>query len=333
MHVIGNAVVDHEFGTDKMGYSSFSTTKNPTWTNYNPQNNFTVEEGAVVSGTAVVKYGTLTVTNYGTITAEFTCPDRYTLTSDVDGAVTEYSATETVPFASVVIGDSEPVYYSSIEYMMYELQQVAGGTVTITFIRDLDVVGSGFIFTKKQTMVNGVKAYYGPDTINIVLDNCTITNKTTGSLFKFTGASSHYINAVFSGNGTLVSLKDGSSIVYTESYVNVTLSGDDITYIGRNNQAIYNPASYNAIINVTGGTFIRDPYDPDTEDSNLFFNCIDNKRSATVDIVITGGVFYNYDPATERSDGAGKPVYAAPGYTTTVVVDGDNLIYTVVEAE
>ena len=109
----------------------------------------------------------------------------------------------------------------------------------------------------------------------------------------------------------------------------ITLGGTSFgkpTYVtNREGELIY---CYLGTINITNGVFRND-----NENKKFLLNCYDaNYRNGTAKIVVTGGKFYDFDPANNTSEGEGTS-YVPEGYTSvesTETIDGvEHTVYTV----
>lgn len=109
----------------------------------------------------------------------------------------------------------------------------------------------------------------------------------------------------------------------------ITLGGTAFgrpTYVtNREGELIY---SYLGTINITNGVFRND-----NDNKAFLLNCYDaNYKNGTAKIVVTGGKFYDFDPANNTSEGEGTS-YVPEGYVSvesTETIDGvEHKVYTV----
>ena len=81
---------------------------------------------------------------------------------------------------------------------------------------------------------------------------------------------------------------------------------------------------YAGTINITNGTFKNNG-----EDKKYLLNCYDaNYRAGTAKIVVTGGKFYDFNPADNSAEGE-HTNFVAEGYHVEISQDGDSTVYTV----
>ena len=224
------------------------------------------------------------------------------------------------------------------------------------------------IYTLKQAVGNlgGKVTYEYPDAVNgkslgsLLLNNGTVrltedatstsriaggviaSNKTTlslnGKTLTFTGNSVKAVGAILlrgsqeftvSGAGSLVSTEESPLIWCSSKNAVVTLGGSAKTvYQGNNPSAELVYCEYGTI-NITGGVYKN-------SGSRYLLNCKDaNYRAGTAKIVVTGGKFYDFNPADNLAEGAGTS-FVAEGYksvASTVAEDGvEHTVYTVSKA-
>jgi hypothetical protein len=81
---------------------------------------------------------------------------------------------------------------------------------------------------------------------------------------------------------------------------------------------------YDGTINITNGTFRNDG-----EDMKFLLNCKDeNYRAGTAKIIVTGGKFYDFNPADNSAEGE-HTSFVPEGYHVETSQDGDSTVYTV----
>lgn len=154
-----------------------------------------------------------------------------------------------------------------------------------------------------------------------------------GKTVTFTGATTNNPAMMFrnkqqvniGGSGTI----DAGGRIAVEAYgtdCEITLSG---TMFGRptyttdrsGGELIY---CYLGTINITDGIFKNTG-----EDKSFMLNCYDaNYRNGTAKIVVTGGKFYDFNPADNTAEGPGTSFVPA-GYHVETSTDGDSTVYTV----
>ena len=154
-----------------------------------------------------------------------------------------------------------------------------------------------------------------------------------GKTVTFTGATTNNPAMMFrnkqqvniGGSGTI----DAGGRIAVEAYgadCEITLSG---TMFGRptyttdrsGGELIY---CYLGTINITEGIFKNTG-----EDKTYLLNCYDaNYRNGTANIVVTGGKFYDFNPADNTAEGPGTS-FVPEGYHVEESTDGDSTVYTV----
>lgn len=157
-----------------------------------------------------------------------------------------------------------------------------------------------------------------------------------GKTVTFTGSTTNNSAMMFrnkqivniGGSGTV----DAGGRIAVEAYgadCEITLSGTMFgkpTYVtNREGELIY---CYLGTINITNGVFRND-----NENKAFLLNCYDaNYKNGTAKIVVTGGKFYDFDPANNTSEGEGTS-YVPEGYVSvesTETIDGvEHTVYTV----
>ena len=81
---------------------------------------------------------------------------------------------------------------------------------------------------------------------------------------------------------------------------------------------------YAGTINITNGTFKNNG-----EDKKYLLNCYDaNYRAGTAKIIVTGGKFYDFNPADNSAEGE-HTSFVPEGYHVEISQDGDSTVYTV----
>ena len=139
------------------------------------------------------------------------------------------------------------------------------------------------------------------------------------------------------GDASVLNLKLGSSrsattmsidpVVVCESAGTINISSGN--YSSPNSCVIY---CVGGTINISGGVFRS----TGTEGSDFLINCQDAPRAeGNAKIVVTGGKFYDFDPANNKAEGEGTN-FVAEGYqsvASTVVEDGvEHIVYDVKKA-
>jgi hypothetical protein len=120
---------------------------------------------------------------------------------------------------------------------------------------------------------------------------------------------------VEAGDGICIEANGASSII--------NLTGSTTIYHNNRSGAelIY---CYAGTINITNGTFRNDG-----EDKKFVLNCYDANYSAgTAKIIVTGGKFYDFNPADNSAEGE-HTSFVPEGYHVEISQDGDSTVYTV----
>lgn len=155
----------------------------------------------------------------------------------------------------------------------------------------------------------------------------TTANTTTNPSIMVRGTQQFTIqgSGTLNANGHIAIEANGENAV-------ITLGGTAFgrpTYItNREGELIY---CYLGTINITNGVFRND-----NENKKFLLNCYDaNYQNGTAKIVVTGGKFYDFDPANNTSEGEGTS-YVPEGYVSvesTETIDGvEHTVYTVKKA-
>ena len=120
---------------------------------------------------------------------------------------------------------------------------------------------------------------------------------------------------VEAGDGVCIEANGASSVI--------NLTGSTTIYHNNRSGAelIY---CYDGTINITNGTFRNDG-----EDKKYLLNCYDaNYRAGTAKIIVTGGKFYDFNPADNSAEGE-HTSFVPVGYHVEESQDGDSTVYTV----
>jgi len=91
----------------------------------------------------------------------------------------------------------------------------------------------------------------------------------------------------------------------------------------------------NGVIEINGGTFKLTNADTAERDANgnlrFLINCLDkNYKAGTAKIIVKGGKFYEFDPASNVAEGAGTN-FVAEGYHSVMSEEDGKRVYTVVK--
>ena len=172
---------------------------------------------------------------------------------------------------------------------------------------------AGGVTSKNITTLN-----LGGKTITTVASTTTNPSIMVRGTQQFTITGSGILNA----NGHIAIEANGEDAVIT---LGGTMFGKPTYVTNREGELIY---CYLGTINITNGVFRND-----NENKAFLLNCYDaNYRNGTAKIVVTGGKFYDFDPANNTSEGEGTS-YVPDGYVSvasTETIDGvEHKIYTV----
>lgn len=132
-------------------------------------------------------------------------------------------------------------------------------------------------------------------------------------------------SGTLNANGHIAIEANGEDAVIT---LGGTLFGRPTYVTNREGELIY---CYLGTINITNGVFRND-----NENKEFLLNCYDaNYKNGTAKIVVTGGKFYDFDPANNTSEGENTS-YVPEGYVSTEsteTIDGvEHKVYTVEKA-
>ena len=172
---------------------------------------------------------------------------------------------------------------------------------------------TGGILSKNITTLN-----LGGKTITTVASTTTNPSIMARGTQQFTITGSGTLNA----NGHIAIEANGENAVIT---LGGTAFGRPTYVTNREGELIY---CYLGTINITNGVFRND-----NENKAFLLNCYDaNYRNGTAKIIVTGGKFYDFDPANNASEGEGTS-YVPEGYVSvasTETINGvEHTVYTV----
>ena len=155
----------------------------------------------------------------------------------------------------------------------------------------------------------------------------TTANTTTNPSIMARGTQQFTIqgSGTLNANGHIAIEANGENAVIT---LGGTAFGKPTYITNREGELIY---CYLGTINITNGVFRND-----NENKKFLLNCYDaNYKNGTAKIVVTGGKFYDFDPANNASEGEGTS-YVPEGYVSvasTETIDGvEHTVYTVKKA-
>lgn len=166
----------------------------------------------------------------------------------------------------------------------------------------------------------------------------TASNKTTlnlnGHNLTITGAGN---NAGIQARGTQEISITGKGIIDSGNSICIMCNSANAVINLKGSTSVYQtnrPGAeliycYSGTINISGGTFKNNG-------SAYLLNCYDaNYKNGTAKIIVTGGKFYDFDPANNNAEGAGTS-FVADGYisvASTVIEEGvEHTVYTVKKA-
>ena len=160
-------------------------------------------------------------------------------------------------------------------------------------------------------------------TLSLNNHNLTITSSGNSGAIQARGTE----EITITGKG-IIDATDGICILANSATAIINLNGTTTTYQTNRPDAelIY---CYAGTINIKGGTFKNNG-------SPYLLNCYDaNYKNGKANIIVTGGKFYDFDPANNTAEGENTS-FLAEGYTSvvsTVIEDGvEHTIYTVKKA-
>ncbi len=209
---------------------------------------------------------------------------------------------ESVEAKKDVCSIGEKVYASVAE----ALEDANDGS-TITLVGDCDL-SEQLVIDKSVTLnLNG----YTMSNSEGLWDN-TSTGPKSWSLISVQGG-----NLTIEGTGTLSGLQDDCYAIDVRDGGSCTINGG--TFIG-NIHAVY---VLSGTLQINGGTFSIQQTYPDANKAYEFvLNCLDSAyKDGTASISVTGGTFYNFNPAANAAEGAGTS-FVANGYEAQAADDG-----------
>ena len=157
--------------------------------------------------------------------------------------------------------------------------------------------------------------------LNLNTHNLTISGLTTSSAQPAIMVRGTQEITIY-GKGTIDSMQgiciEGNG---ADSIINLTGSTTVYQNDRSGGELVY---CYSGTINITNGTFKNLG-----EDKKFLLNCYDaNYRNGTAKIVVTGGKFYDFNPADNSAEGE-HTNFLAEGYHVEVLQDGESTVYTV----
>ena len=151
---------------------------------------------------------------------------------------------------------------------------------------------------------------------DLTITGLTITTAQGGIMARGTQEITIYgKGTIDAGNGICVEGNGADSVINLTGSTTVyqtDRSGGELIYC------------YAGTINITNGTFKNNG-----EDKKFLLNCYDaNYRAGTAKIIVTGGKFYDFNPADNSAEGE-HTSFVPAGYHVEVSQDGDSTVYTV----
>ena len=291
-------------------------------------------------------------------------PDNYYTKNEIDGIVSGLNASDEAILATVdnvsanvenevqraisaetdlqnsieLKADKETVYtqeevdalIKAKETEIYNLTKLVGeigGNVTYDYPNDLGTSLTSLL-NNSGTVKLGEDATitrFGPgitakNKVKLNLNNHNLTATAAGSYGAIMGRGTQEIT--IGGKGT-VDAGDGICIEANGAGCTINLTGSTSVYQNDRSggELIY---CYAGTINITNGTFKNNG-----EDKKYLLNCYDaNYAAGTAKIIVSGGKFYDFNPADNSAEGE-HTNFLAPGYHVETSTDGDSTVYTV----
>ena len=291
-------------------------------------------------------------------------PDNYYTKNEIDGIVSGLNASDEAILATVdnvsanvenetqraisaetdlqnsieLKADKETVYtqeevdalIKAKETEIYNLTKLVGeigGNVTYDYPNDLGTSLTSLL-NNSGTVKLGEDATitrFGPgitakNKVKLNLNNHNLTATAAGSYGAIMSRGTQEIT--IGGKGT-VDAGDGICIEANGAGCTINLTGSTSVYQNDRSggELIY---CYAGTINITNGTFKNNG-----EDKKYLLNCYDaNYAAGTAKIIVSGGKFYDFNPADNSAEGE-HTNFLAPGYHVETSTDGDSTVYTV----
>ena len=265
--------------------------------------------------------------------SEIPSVDNFYTKAEVDAALSGKADKSEIPSLEDYYTKSEvDAMILQKENEIYDLMKIVGdlgGAVTYTIPNDagksLNSIMSNYSGTVKltedTTITRVCPGVIAKNNIKLNLNGKTLTSTSAGSAGAIQARGSQVVT--IGGNGA-IEAGDGICIEANGANVVINLTGSTTQYHNnRDAELIY---CYLGTINISGGVF------RDDTTNNYILNCYDaNYKNGTAKIVVTGGKFYNFNPADNLAEGPGTN-FVAEGYTVVESQEGDNVVYTVKKA-
>lgn len=138
----------------------------------------------------------------------------------------------------------------------------------------------------------------------------------------------YYSNLEVNGEGT-IRAEGAYGLWNSATSGKIVINGGNIE---AQTHAVY---AENGVIEINGGTFKLTNADTAERDANgnlrFLINCLDkNYKAGTAKIIVKGGKFYEFDPASNVAEGAGTN-FVAEGYHSVMSEEDGKRVYTVVK--
>lgn len=213
-------------------------------------------------------------------------------------------------------------------YNLTKLIGDMGGNVTYDYPNEAGkslatlMNNNGTVKMNEDTTINRIApGIFAKNKVNLNLNNHTLTSTSAGNYGAIMARGTQVVTiygkgSVEAGNGICIEANSASCVI--------NLTGSTTTYHNnRNAELIY---CYAGTINISGGIFKNDI------PNEYVLNCYDaNYKNGTAKIIVTGGKFYNFNPADCGAEGA-HTSFVAEGYTVVESTEGEDTVYTVKKA-
>lgn len=220
-------------------------------------------------------------------------------------------------------------------YNLTKLVGEIGGNVTYTYPNELGTSLTSLLnnYGTVKLAEDATITRFGPgvtakNKVTLNLNNHNLTSTSAGSYGAIMARGTQEITiggkgTIDAGNGICIEANGTSSLSPLATF---NLTGSTTVYRNNNpgGELIY---CYVGIINITNGTFRNDG------GSEYMLNCYDaNYAAGTAKIIVTGGKFYDFNPADNKAEGE-HTSFVPEGYhveTSTVIEEGvEHTVYTV----
>ena len=292
---------------------------------------FNTISGAVDNNTAAIA----TKANADDVYTKEECDDKFlTEHQDISNLATKDEVNEGLALKA----DADTVYTQSEvdalllakENEIYNLTKIVGdmgGAVTYEYPNEAGkslttlLGNNGTVkLTEDATITRFGPGVTAKNNVKLNLNNHNLTSTSAGSYGAIMGRGTQEITIY--GKGT-VDAGDGVCIEANGADCTINLTGSTTVYQNDRSggELIY---CYAGTINITNGTFKNNG-----ADKTFMLNCYDaNYRAGTAKIIVTGGKFYDFNPADNSAEGE-HTSFVPEGYHVETSIDGDSTVYTV----